>query len=148
MFGKSTSRGPAIGDHDPNRHDRRGPAPLAGNVPGETPIAIDLSDQATDITDCTLHLDDEECAPAGMPSDDIDGATLTENRERDLGMNNPRRQARQATYNDLGYCRVGGVEHAVEIRASPTRYEIDPRIERGEGAPQDPQVSPVDVAAL
>ena len=59
VFGETAPRGAAVRDYDPHADERWRPIPLLGDVSREPPVAVDLADEATDIPDRTLHLDDE-----------------------------------------------------------------------------------------
>jgi hypothetical protein len=63
MFPKATARRAAVRHDRPDGDDRRRPTLLAGDVAGESAIAIDLSDEATDIADLALHFDNQSCPP-------------------------------------------------------------------------------------
>lgn len=89
MLGQAPSRGAAVSDHDPRADGLNPPPALTRNVPREPTIPIDLPNEAADVADRALHLDDQECPPPGMPRYEIERAALTEDRERHLGLDDP-----------------------------------------------------------
>jgi hypothetical protein len=141
--GRSTVR------HDyPDTDDARMPAPLARDVASETPVAIHLSDEAANITDCALDLDNEEGVVARMPGKDVDGAAFAEDRERDLRLDDPLRKGSQSSDERFRDAGVPRIEKPVEIRSVPTRNEIDSSIDGPEKATENRDARPVEMPSL
>ena len=59
VFGETAPAGAAVRDHDPYTDERWRPMSIPGDVSGEPPIAVDLANEATDVPDRALHLDDQ-----------------------------------------------------------------------------------------
>ncbi len=81
------------GRHDhPDRHRQRIPAAFTGDLPRESTPPTHLADQDVDVNDVRLQLDHDQGALARMPRQDIGHASLPEDRERDLRIQEPARQ--------------------------------------------------------
>lgn len=132
VFRETATGRTAIGDDHPHTDERGRPFTLARDVTGEATIAIDLADEATDISDRALHLNDQEGPSTGVPGDDVDGSTLAVDRERHLRLDDPLGQARQSPDERLDHPRMASVDKPVQIAAPPARYEADPGIHGAE----------------
>lgn len=148
MVGQTTSRCSAIGDNNPDSHRDWGPATLPGDVAGQPAIPVDLSDEAADVADRALHFHDEESAPAWMPGDDVDRSPLTADREGDLRMDDPLRQAREATYERFSHSGMASIDEPIEIATVPARNQVESRVERTKDPPQDAETRSVDLSAF
>ena len=64
----------------------------SGDRPGQPPFSVHGPDQVVHVDDVGLELDDEKCAATRVPGEDVDHAAFAIDRERDLGLDRPRRQ--------------------------------------------------------
>src|SRR4051812_9748270 len=84
--------GRAVGnDHpgrDPSRPANR-PCLLARDLNRQPALSIDGSDQLVDIGNVGLELDDENDLPLWVKGEDVDDASLAEDRERNLRSADP-----------------------------------------------------------
>ena len=136
VIGESAAGGAAICDDHPHSNERGRPTPFPSNLTCEPSIAIHLSDEATDIADRALHLDDQDGAAAGMPGHNVDRTSLAVDREGDLGVDDPLGQAGQSTNQGLDHPGMVRIDEPVEIASTPPRNHINTRIHGSEHAPQ------------
>ncbi len=135
MLGETAPCRTAIRNHDPDANGDRRPSSFPGKVAGQPPIAINLSHQAAEVANRTLHLDDQHGAPPGMPRHDVDRATLAADRKRYLGVDDPDWQVRQAPDERLAHPRVTSIDQPVQVTAVPARNKFKSRIESGKHSP-------------
>jgi hypothetical protein len=135
VFREAAPGGAAISYDHPHANERGRPIPFPRNVMREPPIAVYLSDKATHIADRALHLDDQDGAPAWVPRHDIDRPALAEDRERDLGLDDPLGQAGQSPDQGLDHAGMARIDEPVEIASRPPRNQIDARIHGPEYPP-------------
>lgn len=148
VIGEAAAGGAAICNDHPHANECGRPAPLPGKVACEPPIAIHLSDDATDIADRALYLDDQDGAPAGMPGHDVDRASLAVDRKRDLGMDDPFGQAGQSTDECLDHPGVASIDEPVEVASTPSGNQLDARVHSPEYPPQHDERGGIDAAVL
>jgi hypothetical protein len=131
--------GPTAGDQHPSRHSHRIPSAVPRDLPCKSAALIHRPDQLVDVDNVSLQLDDEKRSTSRMPSEDVDDAPLTEDRERDLGCKDPLRQGGREPRRDcLVESRVTAGDQAIEITGSPPGRPSDLDLEhprdREEGA--------------
>ncbi len=83
-----------------------------------------------------------------VPGHEIDDPTLSEDRERHLGSNYPTIETGEMPRDLFMKSSVAGVDQALEIRASPTRHEVNPDVQRGRELPDRADRVVVDMAPL
>lgn len=148
MLSEAPSRRSTIGDNDPDADNSRIPPARPGDLSSESPIAIDLANEASDIANRALDFDDQQGTVSGMPGKDVDRAALAEDRERDLGLDDPLREGGQPPNERFRDTGVPRIEKPIEIRSLPSRDEIDLRIERREEPAQNGEARPVEEPTL
>jgi len=124
-------RGAACHD-DPARDQhtgRHGPSMIAGDPGRKPPLPIDGPDQLVQIGDVGLQLDDEQHPPTCVIREHVDDASLTKDRERDLGPRHPARQAGESAAHGLVKTRMSVIEQTVEVACPPARDDIEPDVE-------------------
>src|SRR3954468_12536395 len=125
------SVGPTLAHDQPRGNGHRIPSSLAGDLRRETTLAVESPEQFVHVNEVRLELDDEECAPAGMPRQDVDHASLTVDRERHLRRKDPVRELGLEPPGDrLVERRMRPVEETVEIAAAPARDDSNLDIQR------------------
>jgi hypothetical protein len=109
----------AVFSNDEQARDApRSPIAVLGDPPRESSFPVDPGEQRLKVGDRGLDLDDEKRATAPVERQYVDGSSLAEDREGDLGGNLPVSRA-QETHDRIDELGVGGVEESVEVFAMP-----------------------------
>jgi hypothetical protein len=141
-------RGSAVRNHHPDSDDRRPPATGLRDVGGEPPISIDLPNEATDVVDSGLDLDDQQHTTLFVPSQDVDRSALAEDRKRHLRLRGPAGKAGKPPQDVLHHRCVMRVEEPAELTAVPPRDEITTSVKCCEDPSNDGQRSRVQTSGL
>lgn len=141
--------GVVLRQDDPRRHARRVPTTRTSDLRREAPLPIDSRQQLLDIDELRLELDHEEHPTPRMPREDVDRASLSIDRERDLGLVRPPAVPFEMPCELIVHLGVTRGEQPVELATPPARSDVqqDPKdaADRAKGRESDPvQLSTLD----
>jgi len=140
-----------IGHHDPDgctrsRVDR--PVLSLSDLDRQSPLAVHSPDELIHVRDVRLQLDDEEGISARMESKDVDDAALAPDRERHLRPNRPSGESAEPAGDELVEPGVPGVQQAIQVSRSPTRYHVEPNVEDCSDSPNHIEAERADMPSL
>lgn len=129
MYGDPASVRTGVAQGHPDADRSNMPPAFARNPWGQPAISIDGRHELLNVNEIRLELDDEKGASRRMKCEDIDDPALTVDRKRGLRGKQPRRACKHSRHA-LVKRGMSGIQHAIEIAATPSRQNINPDLER------------------
>ena len=115
--------------HEEARPNRcRIPSQIHPDATGQPALAIERSEKLPGVDELGLELDYQQGTLGRPPAEHVDDATLTPDREGDLGSRDPT-QVPEPGGRDLGEARVTTADQSIEIAAPPARRVFEPDLE-------------------
>jgi hypothetical protein len=105
-----------------------------GEARRQPSIAIHGTDEPLDVHDVRFELTHEQGARPFVVPEDVDSSALTVDRERGLGFQRPL-GCGEGPGHGVVHGGVPGIDHSVQLTASPSREPVDPDLQGG----SDPQ---------
>src|SRR5690242_351694 len=137
----------ALGDHDPAADNRGNPPEWLDDPRGEATPTVGYREQAIDVHELGLELDEQDGSRRRVPRHDVDHASLPVVAERDLRLNLPAR-VNEGSDHRLGHPGVPRREDAIRPGASPSWLELQADLEDRGHAPQLSERHAFEDAAL
>lgn len=142
------ARGPVLTDHQrPHDGSWCGPAELPCHNCTDTRLGIEPMQQVLQVPETTLYLDDEKTARAAVPSHEITATSITKVVEGHFGLHDPASicEAPRRGFLEMGVCAV---DEPIEIRALPSDFDDQRRVQRVDQLREGAHGQTVELATL